>query len=107
MRRNRNFHRTKILVFLPFVVFCVQSIMASTAHPSYGRAWWKAVDRDQRTEFLAGYADCAINDLGQGDLANAQWNVIEPEITRYYSSHAEAVETVPALFARAHGEPEA
>jgi hypothetical protein len=72
----------------------------ASAQPRYDRAWWNATDTDQRTEFLAGYGDCALHDLGQGDLANAQWNVIEPEITRYYSSHAEAVETVPVLFVR-------
>lgn len=98
MCRNHSIHRTKLASLLPILVFC-SHCMASTSS-SYDRIWWNATDTDQRTEFLAGYSDCAIYDFGESDLSNARWTVIERKITQYYSTHPEAKEAAAALLVR-------
>ena len=100
MRKNRGLQQGIALRITTLLVICIVSTTASAGPATYDRAWWNATDTDQRTEFLAGYLDCAGNDLGNKAVANAQWDVIEPEITRYYSTRTETAETVPSLLLR-------
>jgi hypothetical protein len=73
-------------------------LWAASAQSTHDRAWWESTGKDERTQFVAGYLDCATDDHGNTNLAEAQWNRIEPEITRYYASHPQMTRrTVPSL----------
>jgi hypothetical protein len=100
MCRTRKPDRTGTPIVLLLLAFHAHSFASPAAHVSYDRAWWNATESDQRTEFLAGYGDCAVSDFGEVELANAQWNVIEQEISRYDATHTKAEEGVPSLFVR-------
>lgn len=89
--RNRYF----ILVLL---ILGTVPLLGSSLRSTYDHIWWQSTPQDERTQFIAGYLDCAVYDLGKTKLAEAQWNVIEPEITTYYASHPESIHrTVPSL----------
>jgi hypothetical protein len=47
--------------------------------------------------FLAGYIDCVVYDAGKTQLADAQWNVLEVQISKYYSAHASEIQTPVAV----------
>ena len=73
-------------------------LWGASAQSTYDRVWWESTGKDERTQFVAGYLDCAAYDDGNTRLAEAQWNGIEPEITRYYASHPQMTRrTVPSL----------
>jgi hypothetical protein len=73
-------------------------LLGASAESTYDRVWWESTGKDERTQFVAGYLDCAAYDDGNTRLAEAQWNGIEPEITRYYTSHPQMTRrTVPSL----------
>jgi hypothetical protein len=73
------------------VILCIlfiSSFSACAEETSYDGKWWNSVSKDQRTEFIAGYIDCASDDAGQLNLANASWNLLEPKITKFYRENA-------------------
>lgn len=91
MCRNRYF----ILIFL---IIGTVPLLGSSLRCKYNYFWWQSTPQDERTQFVAGYLDCAVYDLGKTNLAEAQWNVIEPKITTYYASQPESIHrTVPSL----------
>jgi hypothetical protein len=91
MYRNRYF----ILIFL---IVGTMPLLGSALRSTYDYIWWQSTPQDERTQFIAGYLDCAVYDLGQIKLADAQWNVIEPKITTYYASQPKSLHrTVPSL----------
>jgi len=76
-------------------------MLGSVPQGKYDSVWWRSTPQEERTQFIAGYLDCAAYDLGKSKLADARWSVIEPKITAYYASQAESNhETVPSLVLR-------
>lgn len=85
-------------LFLISIIFGTMTFWGSSIQGPYDRVWWGSTPKDERTEFIAGYIDCATYDRGNAELANAQWNLIEPKITTYYASHPDAIHRmVPSL----------
>lgn len=73
-------------------------MLGSAPQNKYDSVWWQATPLDERTQFIAGYLDCAAYDFGRTKLSDAQWNVIEPKITMYFASHSGTIpRTVPSL----------
>ena len=88
-------------VILVLLAIGAVPILGSVSQSKYDSAWWQSTSQDERTEFIAGYLDCATYDMGESKLADAQWNVIEPKITTYYTSQTESNrQTVPSLILR-------
>ena len=76
----------------------MMQLQGSSSRSTYDYGWWQSTPVDERTQFIAGYLDCAAYDLGETKLADAQWNVIEPKITTYYASQPKSIHrTVPSL----------
>jgi hypothetical protein len=66
----------------------------------YNNKWWGAAEKSEREQFIAGYLDCAIFDHGDKSLLSAQWNLIEPKISKYYSNNPKTNAQVASLIAR-------
>jgi hypothetical protein len=62
------------------------------AQPHDGR-WWQIVRRDQRSEYLNGYMDCAVYDGGQRDLPSVGTDEIAQAIQVFYDSNPKMVNT--------------
>jgi hypothetical protein len=65
------------------------------AQPHDGR-WWQIVRRDQRSEYLNGYMDCAIYDGGRRDLPSVGTDEIAQAIQAFYDSKPEMA-TMPVV----------
>jgi hypothetical protein len=88
----------KVVLFGALLALGTMPVLGSSEPAAYNDAWWGSAPHDERVEFIAGYIDCAVYDQGDTQLAGVQWNVIEPEITRFYASHSKATnQTVPSL----------
>ena len=62
------------------------------AQPHDGR-WWQIVRRDQRSEYLNGYMDCAIYDGGRRDLPSVGTDEIAQAVQTFYDSHPKSLNT--------------
>ena len=92
-------YRNRYFILICFIIG-TSPLLGSSLRSTYDRVWWQSTPQDERTQFIAGYLDCAAYDLKAGEtkLAEAQWNVIEPKITTYYASQSGSnFTTVPSL----------
>lgn len=67
-------------------VAVVASVWLGCAGP-YSGNWWRSVSVDERSGFLAGYADCHIFDLARPGLSGIAGTLAERRVTEYYQSH--------------------
>jgi hypothetical protein len=90
-------YRNRYFILICFIIGTTP-LLGSSLRSTYDHVWWQSTPQDERTQFIAGYLDCAAYDLGETKLADAQWNVIEPKITTYYASQSgSTLRTVPSL----------
>lgn len=90
-------YRNRYLILILLIAWTLP-ILGSASRSPYDSVWWQSAPKDERTQFVAGYLDCAAYDLGDTKLTDAQWNVIEPKITTFYNSQPKSVhKTVPSL----------
>lgn len=82
--------------------FCINTKGQHTScrRSPYKRAYWVATSKDQRTQFIAGYIDCAVEDKGRNDLENSSWHTLELKISRFYASHPKTKLSVPNLISK-------
>jgi hypothetical protein len=74
--------------------------LATQAQVRHDRVWWNTSDVGERTQFVAGYIDCAVYDQEDSHLEYAQWNEVERRITQFYSAHAETHRDVGSLISK-------
>lgn len=59
----------------------------------YNGQWWLSASKDRRSEFIAGFCDCAISDNSQDKLGSVSWHILEPMVTEIYEQHGSDLKT--------------
>jgi len=78
-------------VFICSWMICLFSACAGAI--SYDGNWWNSVSKGEKTDFLAGYINCAVYDAEQTNMAGVAWNLLEPEITKFYRENTSELKT--------------